>query len=91
MSALATELRDHGGRGFMASDMLSKVPYGVLYRAATAVEEQEKRIQELEATLQAVVTTVDRYEGWHIDSPEDSWRFERDIRAALGLPEASND
>jgi len=43
----------------------------------------------LEAHLEEARAVVDRYEGWWEDSPEDSWRFERDIRAALGMAEAS--
>lgn len=35
--------------------------------------------------LEAVQVVVRRYAGWYEDGPEDSWRFERDLRVALGM------
>jgi len=41
--------------------------------------------------LEAVKAEVIRYAGWHEQSPEDSWRFERDIRTALGMEQYDGD
>lgn len=41
--------------------------------------------------LEAVRDEVIRYAGWHEQSPEDSWRFERDIRTALGMEQYSGE
>lgn len=41
--------------------------------------------------LEAVRAEVTRYAGWHEQSPEDSWRFERDLRTALGMDQYSGD
>lgn len=41
--------------------------------------------------LEAVRAEVIRYAGWHEQSPEDSWRFERDLRTALGMEQYSGD
>lgn len=37
--------------------------------------------------LDAVREIVENYGGWYEYSPEDSWRFERDLREALGMPQ----
>ncbi len=40
-----------------------------------------------EEQLAAAREVVNNYGGWYEYSPEDSWRFERDIRTALGMPQ----
>lgn len=37
------------------------------------------------AQRDAVLEVMDGYEDWYEDAPEDSWRFQRDLRAALGI------
>jgi len=39
-------------------------------------------------TIKEVKEILDAYEGWHVFSPEDSWRLERDLREVLGMPQA---
>lgn len=41
----------------------------------------------LETRLAAVREIVENYGGWYDYSPEDSWRFERDLRKALDMPQ----
>jgi hypothetical protein len=62
--ALAKELRDLGGAGFMRSDGVSQVRYGVLYRTASAidelVEENEKLKSEDPALAHAELSELTR-------------------------------
>lgn len=46
------------------------------------------RAQQVD-TIAKLREVMQYYAGWHIDCPEDSWRFERDLWAALGeeIPE----
>lgn len=41
--------------------------------------------------LETATAVVKQYAGWYEYSPEDSWRFERDIRAALVMEQYSGD
>ncbi|MDR6172633.1 hypothetical protein [Curtobacterium sp. SORGH_AS_0776] len=41
--------------------------------------------------LEAVRQEVLDYAGWYEYSPEDSWRFERDLRTALGMKQYTGD
>lgn len=73
--------------------------YSPLYhKLADALEALNNRNDELETRLDAVADTLEaaeaviaRYSGWWDGSPEDSWRLERDMRAALGMPEYSEE
>lgn len=44
-----------------------------------------EQIKRLHDQLDIVRSTVHDYGGWYEDAPEDSWRFERDLRTALGM------
>jgi hypothetical protein len=44
-------------------------------------------LREIAATLDRAEAVIAQYSGWWDGSPEDSWRLERDMRSALGVPE----
>lgn len=45
----------------------------------------QEEVARLRALLDDVIHVVFAYGGWYEDAPEDSWRFERDLRTALGM------
>lgn len=45
----------------------------------------QEAVNRLHAQLVAAREVVHEYGGWYEDAPEDSWRFERDLRTALGM------
>lgn len=60
------------------------------FLAARAIEADRAQRADTIAELRDV---MQRYVGWHVDCPEDSWRFERDLWAALGeeIPEEGDE
>jgi hypothetical protein len=58
---------------------------------ATKFREDATALRAAADRIDAVRGEVIRYAGWHEQSPEDSWRFERDIRTALGMGQYNSD
>lgn len=65
----------------LAEEFKAAIDHGVFSPLARAVFlETRKRLAVAEAVM-------DGYMNWFEDSPEDSWRLQRDMCAALHLPE----
>lgn len=58
-------------------------PSGV--NAGWLAEKSLSLLAELRSKLEAAEKVMEQYSGWWDGSPEDSWRLERDMRAALGM------
>lgn len=76
------------------TDALRNPPWSNLDAVGSLLDAAADEIDRIRAAaykLDAVRAEVIRYAGWHEQSPEDSWRFERDLRTALDMEQYSGD
>lgn len=71
----------------LADDVQHTVDNGYEFAPENVVDALRTAADQLEA----VRTQVTNYAGWYEYSPEDSWRFERDLRTAIGMPQYRRD
>lgn len=66
-------------------DGLSGIELALPEQTAQRVVAAQQALRAAADQLEAAQAVVRDNAGWYDDAPEDSWRFERDVRAALGM------